>query len=309
MRIFLQQTDESHTLSTSDIIDILSENDIEVERKTVYNDIETLRSFGLDILLEKGIGYYVASRDFELPELKLLVDAVVSSKFITEKKSLELIGKLKNLVSVFDAGKLARQVHVQNRVKTMNESIYYNVDALHEAIAGARQVSFKYFDYNIKKERVFRHDGKKYKVSPVALLWDNENYYLVAKSDDHKGFTHYRVDKMASICLLDEKRDENANNFNPADYSKKIFGMFGGSDTGVSLRFDNSIAGVVIDRFGKNVTMIPDGDDGFIVNVKVVLSPVFYGWLFQFGELCEVVSPRELKELLREHGENFIEKL
>jgi len=311
MKILLEQTDETHSLSVNDLILRLAGRGVTAERKTVYDDIEALRQFGLDIVMEKSksYGYYIAGRDFELPELKLLVDAVVSSKFITQKKSLELIKKLESLVSRHDAGKLQRQVHVHNRVKNMNESIYYNVDALHEAIADGKKVSFQYFDYNIKKERVYRKDGALYAVSPIALLWDDENYYLVAHSDDHEGLTHYRVDKMNGIAKLDENCGDAAKGFNPADYSKKVFGMFGGEEETVKLRMDNSLISVVIDRFGKEVMLLPDGDNHFTVSVRVVLSPVFCGWLFQFGEMCEIVSPQSLKDELKIRAEGFLSRL
>ena len=311
MKILLAETDETHMLSVAELISRLADCGISAERKTIYDDIETLRQFGIDIVMEKSkaYGYYVAGRDFELPELKLLVDAVESSKFITERKSLALIKKLETLVSRYDAGKLHRQVYVQNRVKSMNESIYYNVDTLHDAIADSKKISFQYFDYNIKKERVYRREGALYTVSPAALLWDDENYYLVAHSSDRDGFTHYRVDKMNGIFKLGEPRSEEVNKFNSADYSKKIFGMFGGEEANVNLRFDNSLAGVVVDRFGKGITMLADGEKHFVVRVNVALSPVFYGWLFQFGELCEVLSPQSLKDELKSHTEKFLSEL
>jgi len=311
MNILLTQTDETHMLTLKEIISKLAEHGVSVERKTVYDDIETLRRFGLDIIMEKSkaYAYYVAGRDFELPELKLLADAVQSSKFITEKKSLELIKKLEGLASVYDAGKLRRQVFIQNRVKSMNESIYYSVDSLHEAIADGKKISFKYFNYSIRKERVFRKAGESYIVSPVALSWNNEHYYLIAKSDEREGLTHFRVDRMSDVRKLDERRDKAAVSFDLADYSKKVFGMFGGEEVDVRLRLHEQLVGAVIDRFGKDIIMVADGEQHFIVNVRVALSPVFYGWLFQFGELCEALSPQSLKDDLRRHAEAFLSQL
>lgn len=311
MKILLEQTDETHLLTVAELISRLAGYGVAAERKTVYDDIEALRQFGLDIIMEKSksYGYYVAGRDFELPELKLLVDAVVSSKFITEKKSLELIKKLEGLVSGYDAGKLQKQVHVSNRVKNMNESIYYNVDALHEAISDGKKVSFRYFDYTIKKERFYRKDGAQYAVSPAALLWDDENYYLVAHSDEREGLTHYRVDKMDKIAKLDEARSDAVKDFDPADYSKKVFGMFGGEEEIVKLRMDHTLTGVVIDRFGKDITILPDGEGHFTVSARVVLSPVFYGWVFQFGEKCEVLSPQSLRDELKIRAEKLLSHL
>jgi len=251
----------------------------------------------------------VTGRDFELPELKLLVDAVQSSKFITEKKSTALIRKLQTLVSRYDAGKLQRQVYIQNRVKNMNESIYYNVDALHEAIAEGRKISFQYFDYNINKERVFRRDGARYTVSPVALCWSDEHYYLISHSDDRAGLSHYRVDRMRGVKKLRERREAAEAGFNLAEYSKKVFGMFGGEEADVRLRVHNSLTGAVIDRFGRDVVMSADGGEHFTVKVRVAFSPVFYGWLFQFGGLVEVISPQRLKDDLKILAERLLAQL
>ena len=311
MRMLLTETDEEHMLSVSEIISKLAALDVAAERKTVYDDIEALKHFGLDIVMEKRktFGYYVASRDFELPELKLLADAVQSSKFITEKKSLSLIKKLEGLVSMHEAGKLRRQIHIQNRVKLMNESIYYSVDVLHDAISDDKKISFKYFDYNVYKEKVFRRNGARYVVSPAALSWTDENYYLLAYSEEREGINHFRVDRMSNVKKLDNRRCDQAARFKLAEYSRKVFGMFGGEEVDVKLRVNNQIIGAVIDRFGKDVMMIPDGDQHFTVTVRVVQSPVFYGWLFQFGELCEVLSPQSLKDELRRRAEDLIARL
>ena len=311
MKILLEQTDETHRLSVNDIISKLAALDIKAERKTIYHDISTLKDFGLDIVLEKtkSYGYYIASRDFELPELKLLADAVQSSKFITERKTMQLIKKLEGLMSRHDAGKLRRQVYVQNRVKSMNESIYYSVDALHEAISEDKKISFKYFTYDVQKNRVFRREGELYTVSPAALTWNEENYYLIAHSDERKAIAHFRVDRMSSVKKLPERRDAAAKEFKLAEYSKKVFGMFSGEEADVKLRVNNKLISGVIDRFGKEVIMIPDGENHFIIRVRVVLSPIFYGWLFQFGDLCEVLEPQSLKSELIQRAEDFLKQL
>ena len=311
MKILQTQTDEAHMLSVNELIQKLAESGVSAERKTIYSDIESLKLFGLDIIMEKSksYGYYVANREFELPELKLLADAVQSSKFITEKKSMELIKKLEGLASVYDAGKLRRQVYIQNRVKNMNESIYYSVDALHEAIAGGKKISFRYFNYSIRKERVFRKAGAPYIVSPAALTWNDENYYLIAKSDEREGLTNFRVDRMNDVRKLEEARDPDVAGFDLAEYSKKVFGMFGGEETVVRLRLDNQLVGAVIDRFGKETIMAADGEQHFTVNVRVALSPIFYGWLFQFGDLCEVISPPNLKDDLKNRAKAFLAQL
>ena len=311
MKILLDQTDETHKLSVNDLIAKLAALDIKAERKTIYDDIETLRQFGFDIIMEKSksYGYYIGKRDFELPELKLLADAVQSSKFITERKTMQLIKKLEGLMSKHDAGKLRRQVYVQNRVKSMNESIYYSVDALHEAISEDKKISFKYFTYDVQKNQIFRRGGDLYIVSPAALTWNEENYYLIAYSDERKSITHFRVDRMSCVKKLPEQRHAAAKGFKLAEYSKKVFGMFSGEEAEVKLRVNNKLISGVIDRFGKDVIMIPDGDTHFTIRVRVAISPIFYGWLFQFGDLCEVIEPQSIKNELINRAKDFLAQL
>jgi len=311
MQILLDYTDETHMISLSDLISKLADYGVKAERKTIYDDIDTLRQFGFDIVMEKtkSYGYYIATRDFELPELKLLADAVQSSKFITEKKTLQLIKKLEGLMSKHDAGKLRRQVYVQNRVKSMNESIYYSVDALHEAISEDKKISFKYSDYDLKKNQVFRRGGEPYVVSPAALTWNEENYYLIAHSAERNGIAHFRVDRMNNVKKLSENRCPEVADFKLAEYSKKVFGMFGGEEAEVKLRVNNKLIGGVIDRFGKEIMMIPDGDHHFTIRVRIALSPIFYGWLFQFGDLCEVLEPQSLKNDLKTRAKEFLKNL
>ena len=303
MQILLHETDEEHGLTLAQISEMLSARGIDAERKTLYDDIEILRVFGLDIEKRKEkntVKYYVVSRDFELPELKLLVDAVQSSKFITHKKSNELIKKIEGFASKYDSQQLQRQVFVANRIKAMNESIYYTVDYIHEAINKDVKVSVKYFNWNEKKEKVLRHDGNSFVISPWALTWDDENYYLIGFDSFDGIIKHYRVDKMLGISLTDEKRDgaQLFKNFDMALYSKKTFGMYGGKDETVTLRCKNSLAGVVIDRFGSDVPIIIDGDGYFKVNVKVQISPLFISWVMNFGEDIMVLSPDYVKHEL-----------
>ena len=257
VRYLMQRSDEEHPVSTAAIIEELAKNDISAERKSIYDDIEALRHFGLDIIQLKGKngGYYIGERDFELPELKLLVDSIQSSKFITEDKTYKLIKKIEGLASEYDGQLLQRQVYVTNRVKSMNESIYYAVDVVSDAITQNRKIRYKYFEYTVEKERRFRHNGAFYEVSPFALIWDDENYYLVAYDQNSETIKHYRVDKMEHVKLSQESRDgkEMFDEFDMALYSKSVFGMFGGELTEVTLRFENSMVGVVADRFGKNI--------------------------------------------------------
>lgn len=306
MQILLNETDEDHSLTITDLISRLTDYNINVERKTIYADIEALRQYGLDIKMQKSktFGYSIASRTFELPELKLLVDAVQASKFITAKKSNELIKKLESLTSKYEATQLQRQVVVTNRTKTMNESIYYNIDAIHQAMAAGKKICFQYFDYTVDKEKKFRKNGAFYVESPVTLSWDDENYYLIAYSAKYQGFTHYRVDKMYSIRLSEETKEVyNKDKFDIALYAKKIFGMFQGEEQLVTIQFDNSLSGVVFDRFGKDVYLVKTDENHFTVTLKIAVSPVFIGWLFQFGTLAKVLSPESLiKELKQKAG-------
>lgn len=290
-------SDENHPISTQEIIDHLQALDIRAERKSIYNDIACLQEYGADIELQKGRngGYYMASRDFELPEIKLLVDAVQSSRFLTTKKSLELIGKLERLASRHEAGSLQRNVVVSGRVKNMDESIYYNVDAIHEAIAAGSQITFRYFEWGVDRKRHFRE--KDYTASPYALFWDTENYYLIAHSQRH-GLTHYRVDKMVNICQTGNPRymGEEIKNLDLTSYGKNVFSMFGGKAVAVKMRFQNELAGVVIDRFGADSMLIPDGESHFTFTAPVSVSPAFLGWIAQFGDRARILYPENVVE-------------
>ena len=297
---FQQETDEAHPASMNDILAFLDANGIRAERKSIYSDIQTLQECGMDIVRAEGKtgGYFLASRMFEIAELKLLVDAVQSCKFLTDRKSNSLIRKLEQLASRHEAQQLRRQVTVSGRVKTMNESIYYNVDRLHDAIANNSQIRSRYFEWGMDGKRHFRE--KSYCASPYALCWDDENYYLIAHSERH-GLTHYRVDKMDTITATGTPRiqTEESRNLNLAAYAKKVFGMFGGEETNVRLRFDRSLAGVVIDRFGRDCMLIPDGAEHFTVTVTVAVSPLFLGWLAGFGQKVQILYPQSVIDAYR----------
>nr|MCR5335576.1 WYL domain-containing protein [Synergistes sp.] len=256
-KIFLKETDAQHALTMPEIIDKLSLCGVNADRKTLYLDFEELRDFGIDIAAERAgrsCRYRLANRDFELPELKLLVDSVQSSKFITDKKSNELIRKLESLASKYDAKLLQRQVIISGRVKTMNESIYHNVDKLHDAINAGCQIRFIYFQWNIKKQMAVRKDGAWYQISPWALMWNDGYYYLVAYDANENMIKHYRVDKMMKICVVGEKRkgQELFRKFSTPRYYKSLFGMNSGKETNVTLEAANHMAGILIDRFGKD---------------------------------------------------------
>ena len=296
MDYLLQNTDEHHPATLAQIIAHLGALGIAAERKSVYDDLEALRAYGLDVV-STGAGrssaYYVAARDFELPELKLLVDSVQASKFITHKKTAALIKKIERLASVHEARALQRQVYVAGRIKTMNESIYYNVDELHSGISQGKKIRFRYFDLDVSKVRRYRRDGAYYTVSPYALTWDSENYYLVAYDAAAAEIRHYRVDKMTAISVLDEPRDgqEAFRALDMAAYSRKVFGMFSGTEEPVRMRFDTHLVGAVLERFGAETMLIPDGDSHFTVTASVVPSPQFYAWVFGFGDMAQILGP------------------
>ena len=305
MRFMLETTDEQHPATVAQMIEYLARQDISAERKTVYDDLDTLRRFGMDIIQVHSagkVGYYVAQRDFQLPELRLLVDAVQSSKFITHRKSLELIKKIEGLASCHEAKLLHRQVFVKNRIKTMNESIYYNVDEIQAAIEYDNAISFKYYDYSISKDRIYRHGGSRYEISPYALTWDDENYYMIGYDSQAEIIKHFRVDKMTDITVLDKKRSghEVLGNVDMSEYTDTHFDMFSGSSAAVRLKFDNSLAGAVIDRFGKNIMLVPFDKGHFTVTVSVAVSPRFFGWLCGFGEKVEIIAPDKVVDEMRE---------
>ena len=310
-QIMLERTDDEHYITMPEIISQLGKYEITADRRSIYQDLRDLEALGIEVEGEpegKGYHYHVVSRPFELPELKLLVDAIQSSKFITEKKTNNLIRKLEKLVSRYEAMGLQRQVYVSGRIKTMNESIYYAVDTIHNAISENRKIRFQYYQWNVKKEMVLRRDGACYHISPWGLSWDDENYYLVGYDSDAGEIRHYRVDKMIHIRMSEEPREgkEHFRKLNMADYTRKSFGMFGGREQSVKLLVDNSLAGVIIDRFGKDVMMIPADGDRFTVNVTVMVSRQFLGWIFSRGEKVKILGPEDVTEQMREEGERLL---
>ncbi len=303
-KFLLEETDENHPLTVNEIISKLAGYGINAERKSIYDDMDTLRDFGLDIICTRGRSnsYFVGERSFELPELKLLVDAVGASKFITNRKTMELIKKLEGCTSKYQANSLHRQVYVKNRIKNMHESIYYNVDKLHQAIAEKKQISFKYMEWTLDKGEKVRKNGVKYYESPCSLCWDNDNYYLITYNSKHMKNLHYRVDKMAEVTVLDAPSDfgEVGQSFDLVSHARKHFGMFGGEETNVEMQFDNSLVGVIIDRFGKEIAIKKADDNNFIISVDIAVSPVFFGWIMSLGSKAKVLGPAWVKrELLK----------
>lgn len=314
LKILNEMTDESHCLSAQDIIAQLASYDITAERKSIYDDIECLNHYGYDIVnvkSRKGGGYYLASREFELPELKLLVDAVQASRFITQKKSRELISKIEKLAGPYEGKQLQRQVFVAGRVKTENESIYYNVDRIHKAIQDNAPVTFLYLAWNTKKELKPRHEGKKYRISPWALTWQDDNYYLIAYDDEEERIKHFRVDKMSRITELSgEKRKgvEAFKEFDIAEYTNKTFGMFGGEPEMVTLQLPENMIGIILDRFGKDIDIRSLCEGIVSVRVKAAVSGQFYGWLTGLGKDVLILGPAHVKNGYIDFIEKIIKK-
>lgn len=312
-QIMQEQTDDEHYITMPEIMKSLAQYEVTADRKSIYADLRDLSVLGVDVEGEpvgNRYHYHVVNRAFELPELKLLVDAIQSSKFITEKKSNALIKKLETLVSKYDAQKLQRQVYVSGRIKTMNESIYYTVDAIHNAISENKKIKFQYYQWNVKKEMELRHNGAWYHISPWGLSWDNENYYLVGYDSAADKIKHYRVDKMLHIKLSNESREgkEHFKKLDMADYAKKSFGMFGGKEQRVKMLVKNNLAGVIIDRFGKEVMMIPADEEYFTVNVDVHVSRQFLGWVFSLGEDIRIIGPDELVGEMKLEGRRLVKQ-
>ena len=311
MDLFLKKTDADHTISMKAIIEEMEKNGISAARKSIYSDIETLKEYGMDIEYrkERPEGYYLASRTFELPELKLLVDAVQSSKFVTEKKSRALIKKLEGLASGYEATQLQRQVYVADRVKTMNESIYYNVDKIHAAISENVQISFRYARWVMDSKVQLKNNGKSYKISPWILSWTDENYYLIGYDAEMEMLKHFRVDKMMNITVLKEKRagKECFEGADPVQYSRKTFGMFAGKEATISIRFPKYLLGVFIDRFGKDISIRTEGEEYYIVRICVAVSEQFFGWLTGLGKDVVILSPEETAREYRGYLEGILE--
>ena len=307
LRILLAETDENHVLSVVSIVEMLERQyGIIADRKTVYGDIEALSEAGYDIVKQRGSspGCKLVSRDFEVPELKLLVDAVQASRFITERKSRELIAKLEKLCSRYAGQGLQRQVFIVNRAKAENEKIFYNVDSIHDAIHRNRDIRFLYSEWTVRGELRLKREGRPYVVSPWAVTWAEENYYLIAYEEASGKIKHYRVDKMQDVQILAKqarKGEEQFRDFDLAAFSKKTFGMFGGPDAVVQLRAENSLAGVIIDRFGDDVMLIPEDDTHFHVNVPVAVSPPFFGWVTGIGTALRIAGPEEIRKQYQEY--------
>ena len=314
LKILTEQSDENHCMSSQALIDALSAYDIKAERKSIYDDIAQLTDFGYDIVLVKaktGGGYYLAGRELELAELKLLVETVQASRFLTIKKSRELISKIETLASKAEAGQLQRQVYVANRIKTDNESIYYIVDDIHRAIQNNMQISFQYMEWSLEKKLVPRKSGKIYQVSPWALTCKDENYYLIAHDEEEDKIKHFRVDKLGHVKVLDNIKRKGAElfeRFDIAAYANKTFGMYGGREETVTLEFENRLIGVVMDRFGKEVTVRKRDEEHFSVRVQVAVSGQFFGWLTGLGTGARIIAPNDVSVEYRMYVKQVLEQ-
>lgn len=299
-----RETDREHGLSIVDLLTRLKKLGIEAERKSIYDDIECLRASGMDIKLSRGkrFTYYLDSRPFETAELKLLVDAVQVAKALTVEQSRQLIKKIEMLTGVHEAKKLNRHVVMQGRTKTVNEDVYEAIDAIHEGIIDNRKIRFRYFDWTVEKKKLFRYGGASYEVSPWALAYSDEQYYLVAYDSKSAMVKHYRVDKMVDVAVVDSSREGQAHfsDFQIDAYSNRVFGMFSGNERRVTLACDNDMIGVILDRFGEDVMVIPYGTDSFRVAVTVAVSPWFFSWLFGFESKIRIVSPDDVRDAYRE---------
>ena len=302
LRIFEQQTDEEHLLNVPQLVELLARQGILCERKSVYSDIDALNALGYDIRLRRGRsgGYWMATRPFELAELKLLVDAVQSSRVISKTSSDKLIHKLEGLASRYQGTQLQRQVYVDGRPKSDNKDLPYSVDALFAAINTGKMVRFRY-----------KKAGRPapYTISPWQMAWENGCYYLIAYQDEKEpvGIRHYRVDKMLHIQVSEEKREgeQHFQQLDMADYAKKSFGMYGGKEQLVKLKIRDTLVGVMIDRFGKDVMIIPEDKGHFIVPVCVYVSRQFLGWVFSLGDSIEILSPPQVVEQMKEESERL----
>lgn len=306
-RIFREETDENHGLSLAQLEALLSEYGVESERKTMYSDIEALRDAGIDIVADKqarNTTYFLASREFEQPELYLLANAVASCKFISSRKSVKLIKKISAIAGKYEGKRLIRQITVSDRVKSTNESIYYNINYINEAISAGKKISFLYFNYNEKKKKVYHNDKSPLVISPSALVWKDENYYVTGYYDKRRKHVDFRADKMEKVEILDEKSYKDPH-FDIDEHCSRRFGMFGGKRVRVKLRFDNSLAGVVIDRFGIKTHFIND-ENSFDFESEIDVSPTFYGWLFQFGNKAQIIGPPSVRNEFRQFTEETL---
>ncbi len=311
MRILLEKTDNAHAMTLSEISAELAKYDISAERKSLYDDLELLKVYGVNVEVKRDrqVRYYVCSHDFSPAELKLLIDAVQASKAITQRKSNELIRKLEALGSKYQGTQLHEQVFMENRLKAANEEIFLNVEKICDAMARNKRIRCRYFEWNSRKQRLLRKSGEYYELSPKALNWYDENYYLVAYDSEAKKVKHFRVDKMLEVSVTDLVREDvgSLDDFDMAIYSRQVFGMYGGELCNVRIRCENSLASVVIDRFGQDVTILSNYEDSFEFAAKVMISPTFFSWVMGFGNKMKIISPDYVAHELAKTASEILE--
>lgn len=297
LKLLYENTDEQNTITITDIIEALEKQGINAHRRTIMTDIESIEESGVDVITIKSTQnrYFIGNRDFELAEVKLLVDAVESSKLITQKKSNELIRKLSTLVSKHQALELSSHVYVDQRIKPENEEVYYTVDAIHSAINHNKQIVFKYYQYTGKKEKIFKNNGYMYSLSPYALIWSEDHYYAIGYCDKHGKISKFRVDRMAHTSITEKEAIQKPDDFEVAEYAKSVFEMFDGESKTVELKCTNDLMDVIVDRFGESVNTQELGSNCFKAIVNISISPTFYGWVFGFGEKMSILAPAEVK--------------
>ena len=296
-----QETDEQHPMTTMTIIDRLGKMGISCERRTLAKDMAILNEQGYEVMFRwigKEKGYYIEDRSFSVPELKILIDAVQAASFITDKKTSELIEKIADLGGGHRADILKSNMVCFNTRKHSNESIYYNVGYLEDAIQQQKKVIFCYFDLNEHGEKVYRREGHHYVVEPVVLVFNEDNYYLMVYSARHDGTANYRVDRMDKVEIIDEPVCEKALELRESVdcFTEQAFKMYGGQPVDITLQFDHKLIGVVYDKFGEDTKMIRLNSDTCVATVKVQVSPTFWGWIFQFGKLMKILSPEPVSE-------------
>ena len=309
-KMFYTQTDEDHQMTNLQILNYLKEHDVPANEKTLRGDIRLLKELGFDIvtIVSRPNRYYQGKREFTLPELKLLIDAICSSRFITTKKSHDLGIKLAELASDNQKKELRRNVYATNRVKNSNESIYGMVDLINEAINSHRKIQFKYREYTGDLKPILRHDGEVYEISPYALFWNEDFYYVIGWSNKHNNVSTFRTDRLVDPVITDERAAKKPENFDLDDYSRRIFEMYDGEPTEVKLEVRTDLAKYLVDRFGTDIETTPTSDDYFKVTVEVSLSPTFYAWVFQFFGEIRILSPVKAVNEITEMAQDLVNK-
>ena len=312
LKILFEHTDEERGLTMPQIIESLAERGIDAERKAIYRDLAALEACGFEVehLRTSPVQYALVSRPFTEGELRLLIDSVQSSRFLTEGKSASLVRAIKSLASKRQREDLSHRLHVEGRIKMQNESVFYNLDAIQRALAYHRKISFLYFRYNVNKKRVLRREGRRYEASPVQLTYVNDCYYLVTYSDKYEDFANYRLDRMLDIEVLDEKAARNAQvaNFDLEEYCNRSFGMYTGESVAASFIVDEVAMGAVIDRFGFDVEVLPVDADHARVHAVVMESPTFFGWLAERGTHMTIEHPATLKKSYQEYLQGILQE-